>query len=111
MITNTFLPALIVELVVAIQRLCKTTTLPVRYVGLGVPNPGKTARQNHEASRELTAPLMLSLATGEELGIRAYAMACATTRKMQQKRKESAATRQLKQISASAKPIDACQMA
>jgi len=110
-ITTTFLPALIAEPEETIRRLRETTTLPVRYAGLGVPNPGKTARQNHEASRELTAPLTLSLATGEELGIRAYAIACATTRKMQQKRKDTAATDRLKRISASAKPIDARRMA
>jgi len=50
MITTTFLPALIAELEAEIRRLHETTTLPVRYAGLGVPNPGKTARQNHEAS-------------------------------------------------------------
>jgi len=106
-ITQTFLPALIAEPTAAIQRLRETTTLPVRYAGLGVPNPGTTARQNYEASRELTAPLTLSLATGEELGIRSYAVACATTRRMQQKRKDATAADVLKRISAAARPTDA----
>jgi len=69
---------------------------------MGIPNPMVTAAQNYATSRELTEPLTISISTGTELGIHTYAKACAGAQKMQQKRKESAATTLLKRISMAA---------
>jgi len=47
-------------------------------------------------------PLTLSITTGTELGVHAYAKTCTGARKMQQKRKEQAATTHLKNLSVAA---------
>jgi len=97
-LANTFLPALLEEPQASTARLRSISTVPVRYMGLGIPNPMATAAQNYAASRELTDPLTSLLTTRTELGVHAYAKVCAGTRKIQQLQKESAATTQLKRI-------------
>jgi len=109
-LANTFLPALLDKPPASTTRLRMISTLLVQYAGLGIPNPTATAAQNYAASRELMDPLTSSIATGTELGIHAYSKACAGARKMQQKRKESAATTLLKRICTTARPADARQM-
>jgi len=109
-LANTFLPALLEEPPALMARLRAISTLPVQYAGLGIPNPMATAAQDYAASRKLTDPLMSLIATGMELGVHAYAKACAGAQKMQQKWKESAATILLKRICTMARPANARQM-
>jgi len=101
-IASTFLPAILDEPSNKAQALRSITTLPVRFVGLGIPNPKVTAARNYATSREMMDPLTLSITTGTELGAHSYAKTCVGTRKMQQKRKEQAATNHLKNLSMAA---------
>ena len=68
-----FLPALLGDSIATAATLREQTCLPVRFSGLGIPNPVSNARFGHDLSVKMTASVSGTLRVGAPLNAMAYA--------------------------------------
>ena len=75
-ITSDFLPALLAGGMAETDEAFRNLTcFPVRYAGLGIPNPVKQAKRQYDTSLEMTEPVHRSLRFGTDLDALGYGSA------------------------------------
>ena len=84
--------------------------LPVRFAGVGVPNPVSAADGNFELSASMTADVSASLKAGSELDAIGYGLDSKRVLRLAKKAREAELAAKLELLKASGRPPDARRM-
>ena len=109
-IATEFLPALLQLPAADVAPLRDRMALPVRYGGIGIPNPVQTADECYDASRDCTNELKTSLEDRKILDVKAYAQSVRTARDFITQDRNNRHAKALKALKQAADPFTARQM-